>query len=198
MEYLFVNWHHIETLVATLAESIRKRDFRPDMIVGVSRGGLVPTRLLSDYLDVRNVAVLGVAFYQDLGETGNEPRITHPLRRDVGGKKVVLVDDVADTGSSLEKAMSHVSGLEPSSLLVCTLHLKPWSTFEPHIYAEETDKWIIYAWEKMEAGSHIVKDVGNGKAEDGLLAAGFSSNDIELLRSLKLKGLDPDTLENEH
>ncbi len=194
MDYLFVTWRDIERLVSRLAVAIEDAGFEPDIIVGVSRGGLVPTRLLSDYLDVRDVVILGVAFYEDVGKAGTEPRITHPLSRDIRGKRVVLVDDVSDTGGSLDLAKKHVAGFEPSQLLVCTLHRKPWSTFEPDIFIEETDRWIIYAWEKIEAGSHIL----DGGQEEELREAGFSEHDIDLLRSLEIAPSKPDPLEDEH
>lgn len=182
MKYLFVSWEEIERLTAKVALSIRERGFDPDIIVGVSRGGLAPTRILSDFLNVHDVIILGVAFYEEIGRTGNEPVITHPLSLGIGGKKVILLDDVSDTGGSLALAKKHVQSLDPSELLVCTLHKKPWSTCEPDIYIEETDRWIIYAWEKVEASEHIRENLGDGNDyRQALRDAGFSDGDAELL-----------------
>ncbi len=198
MEYLFVTWERIEELVARLAEGIRARGFEPDIIVGVSRGGLAPTRILSDFLDVKDVIILGVVFYEEIGRTGVEPRITHPLSRGIRGKRVILLDDVSDTGGSLALAKRHVLSLKPSELLVCTLHRKPWSTFDPDIYLEETNKWIIYAWEKSEAACHIKANLKEG--DDPLSAlkeAGFSRGDIALLGDLGILASDADSLADE-
>jgi hypoxanthine phosphoribosyltransferase len=182
MKYLFVSWEDIERLTVKVALAIRERGFEPDIIVGVSRGGLAPTRILSDFLDVHDVIILGVAFYEEIGRTGNEPVITHPLSLGIRGKKVVLLDDVSDTGGSLALAKKHVQSLAPSELLVCTLHRKPWSTCDPDIYIEETDRWIIYAWEKVEAAEHIRENLGAGdNYRQALEDAGFSDGDVELL-----------------
>jgi len=195
LQYLFVSWERLEELLARLASSIKKRGFKPDIIVGVSRGGLVPTRLISDFLNIKDVVVLGVAFYEDLGKTSNEPRITHPLSRDIRGKKVLLLDDVSDTGGSLELAKEHVLSFKPADLLVCTLHRKPWSTFRPDIYVEETDRWIIYPWEKVEAGIHILSHLKAGQDRATALSdLGFSKGDIRLLGDLEVLDLEPDLL----
>jgi hypoxanthine phosphoribosyltransferase len=191
LEYLFVTWERLEELTAGLSGAIRERQFEPDIIVGVSRGGLVPTRLLSDFLDVRDVIVLGVAFYEDLGKTASEPRITHPLTRDIRGKRVILSDDVSDTGGSLALARSHVLSFRPADLLVCTLHRKPWSTFHPDLFVEETDKWIIYPWEKAEATEHIIRKGGRQGVCANLQEAGFSEADLGLLGDLKVLGPNP-------
>jgi hypoxanthine phosphoribosyltransferase len=193
LQYLFISWERLEELLAALATSIRKRGLKPDIIVGVSRGGLVPTRLISDFLNIRDVIVLGVAFYEDLGKTSSQPRITHPLTRDIRGKKVLLLDDVSDTGGSLELAKEHVLSFNPSELVVCTLHRKPWSTFRPDIFVEETDRWIIYPWEKVEAGMHILCNMKtNQNREVALSDVGFSRGDLRLLGDLEILGSDPD------
>ncbi len=198
MEYLFITWEQLETLLAKLALAVSRSGFRPDTIVGVSRGGLVPTRLMSDFLNVKDVIVLGVAFYEDLGRTSTEPRITHPLTRDIKGKKVLLLDDVSDTGGSLELAKRHVLSLGPSELRVCTLHRKPWSTFTPDEFIDETDRWIIYPWEKVEAGDHIIRKIdGKGSRRAALINAGFSEEDIQLLGRLSVLGSEPDPFRGE-
>lgn len=194
MDYLFVSWEDIERLTARLAVEVRGRGFKPDIIVGVSRGGLAPTRILSDFLDVRDVIILGVAFYEEIGRTGSEPVITHPLSRGIRGKRVILLDDVSDTGGSLAIAKRHVESLGPSEMLVCTLHRKPWSTCDPDIFIEETDRWIIYGWEKLEAAEHIRENLGiEGDYAGSLRAAGFSSEDLKLLEILGIDLFDPDS-----
>lgn len=198
MDYLFVTWERLERLVARLALAIRERQYDPDIIVGVSRGGLAPTRLLSDFLNVRDVIVLGVIFYEDIGRTSSQPTITHPLSRGIRGKKVILLDDVSDTGGSLGLAKKHVLSFNPSELLVCTLHRKPWSTFNPDIFIEETDRWIIYAWEKVEAASHIISRMGYKDSEAGLLDAGFSDGDLQLLRDLDAMPSEANPLTGDH
>jgi len=101
---------------------------------------------------------------------------------------------VSDTGGSLAIAKKHVESLEPSEMLVCTLHRKPWSTCDPDIFIEETDRWIIYGWEKVEAAEHIREGMGaDGNYRESLRAAGFSEEDIELLELLGIESADPDS-----
>jgi hypoxanthine phosphoribosyltransferase len=198
LDYLFITWGDLEGLVARLALAIRERGMEPDIIVGVSRGGLAPTRMLSDFLDIRDVIILGVAFYEEIGRAATRPVITHPLGKGIRGRRVVLLDDVSDTGGSLALAKEHLLSLGPSELLACTLHRKPWSTFDPDIFVEETDRWIIYPWEKGEAASHILGKMRG--SESDLLDVGFSGHDLRILRSLGFLPSDPDSPrgENDH
>ena len=196
LEYLFITWGDLERLVANLSLAVRKRGMEPDIIVGVSRGGLAPTRMLSDFLDIRDVIILGVAFYEEIGRAASRPVITHPLGKGIRGRKVVLLDDVSDTGGSLAVAKEHLLSLGPSELLVCTLHRKPWSTFDPDIFVEETDKWIIYPWEKGEAAAHILGKAGGSDLD--LLRVGFSEHDLRLLRSLGFLSSDSDSPRDEN
>jgi hypothetical protein len=77
---------------------------------------------------------------------------------------------------------------------VCTLHKKPWSTCEPDIYIEETDRWIVYGWEKVEAAEHIRETLGaDGDLQQALVDAGFSEVDLWLLRLLGILSADPDS-----
>jgi len=193
VEYLFVTWEDLEDLVARLAVKIWQSGYRPELIVGVSRGGLVPTRLLSDFLNVRDVIVLGVSFYEAMGKTSKRPRITHPLSRDIRSKRVLLIDDVSDTGGSLQLAKRHVLSFSPGDLLVCTLHRKPWSKFHPDIYVEETDRWIIYPWEKAEAAGEILAALPGDQRRE-LASVGFSERDLDLLEGLGLFESGPNHL----
>src|SRR5512137_120036 len=99
MDLLRLNWDstiaHCEELAAKI------KDYKPQMIIGLSRGGLVPARIMSDMLDVKEVGILGVAFYKAMGKATDFPRITQELTMDLKGMRVLIVDDVADTGRSL-------------------------------------------------------------------------------------------------
>ena len=80
---------------------LKESKFDPDIIVGISRGGWVPARIISDLFEKPILANVSVEFYEQLGETKGEPRITQPISISVKEKKVLVVDDVADTGKSL-------------------------------------------------------------------------------------------------
>ncbi len=96
------------SVLLSLARKIVKSGFVPDVIVGVSRGGWVPARVLCDLLSAPVLANVGVEFYAGVGVRKGQPRLTQPLSAAVSGKRVLVVDEVADTGESLKLVKEHV------------------------------------------------------------------------------------------
>ena len=150
VEYLPIEWEQMYEMCLALAEKIRKEGFNPELIVGVARGGWIPARILSDLLHNPNVTSIRVEFYEDVGVTGREPRITQPLPISVKGRRVLIVDDVADTGHSLLTVYEHVNKAGAEIVKTATLHYKPHSIFKPDFYIVETTAWIIYPHERYE------------------------------------------------
>ena len=188
MRYIRADWDDIERLCEVVADKIRHSGFRPEVIVAVSRGGLPPARILSDMLGVNDVASVSVRYYRRPGEREEKPVITCPLNADVRGKKVLIVDDVADTGHSLQVVREHVLGRGASEVRIATLHYKPWSVLKPDYYAEETDAWVIYAWEKWETVRSLMakmadEGVDEEEAIKNLIGIGFDRDFVEKVLS---------------
>ncbi|MFA5412164.1 MAG: phosphoribosyltransferase [Candidatus Micrarchaeia archaeon] len=150
MDFLRVSWDDASQMCERLASRVSSSGFRPDVIIGISRGGLVPARLLSDILGLHELYVMRVSLYTGIGKKAAAPKITQPLPAKLGGKKALLVDDVSDTGKSLEVAKKHVLDMGAGEVKVATLHFKPHSAFRPDFFEGETGAWIIYPWEIHE------------------------------------------------
>ena len=147
---LHLCWEDIQRLAEKVAEKVRASGFRPDVVVAVSRGGFDPARILCDQLSVQRLASLQVEYYTGVNQRRGTPEIVFPLNADVPKFRVLLVDDVSDSGNSLRIARDHVLGRGASEVRVATLHVKPWSNFRPDYYAEEVDAWVVYPWEPRE------------------------------------------------
>jgi len=150
-------WDQIYDMLLNLAERIRKNGFKPDLIVGVSRGGWPPARVLSDLLDNPNLANVKAEFYLGVAETKMEPILTQPVSVAVAGKKVLIVDEVADTGKSLELVKKHIVKQGACEVKIATVYYKPWSVVVPDYYGKETSRWIVFPWEMKETIRKIVK-----------------------------------------
>jgi len=150
MGFLILSWDEVYDLCMRLARKIRESGFSPDVIVGIARGGWIPARVLSDLLDNPNVMSMRIQFYVDIGKTGKKPTIIQPLDDSVRDKAVLIVDDVADTGSSLRLAVEHAKDLGAREVRSATLHYKPTSSIVPDYYVEETSDWIVYPHERRE------------------------------------------------
>ncbi len=160
LKFITPSWSEIEELSLALAEEVSASGYKPDVIIGVLRGGVIPAKLVADYLGVRRLATLEVKLYQGIGEPGATPVVTQSLVADVRGLRVLIVDDVADTGKTLSHVMSYVSHYGPVEARSATLYLKPWSIYKPDYYAEETDAWIIFPWDKVETLRELVEKHG--------------------------------------
>jgi hypoxanthine phosphoribosyltransferase len=164
LEFEVPTWNQIYDMLLNLAEKIRKDKFKPDLIVGVSRGGWPPARVLSDLMDNPNLANVRAEFYLGVAETKGEPVLTQPVSTSVTGKKVLIVDEVADTGKSLKLVKEHIIEDGAVKVKVATVYYKPWSIVKPDYYEKETSRWIVFPWEIKETIRKIVKKCKeNGK-----------------------------------
>lgn len=152
-----LSWDDIHSSLFALANKISESNFTPEMIVGIARGGWVVARILSDLLNVRDLASLKIEFYKSIGERDRKPQITQPVSESPEGKSVLIADDIADTGESLMLAKEHIVALGAKETRLATIHYKPWSKIKPDYYASLTDAWIIYPWEIRETIEHLLK-----------------------------------------
>lgn len=151
MKFIAPSWDEIYLKCIALAEILRKKESVPlDYIVGVSRGGLILARILSDLLDIQDVSIIKCEYYSDIGETNKRPRISQDLKEDVSGKNVLLIDDVSDTGESLAEIRSYISYRRPRSFKIATIYVKPKSRVLPDYYVSKTSAWVIFPWELYE------------------------------------------------
>ncbi len=155
-----ISWREVEEGCAYIAENILRDRVKIDAIIGVLRGGWIPARLLSDYLGVHEMGALEIKFYKGVGETAEKPVVTQPLIIDVRDKNILIVDDVSDTGKTLNVAVNFLSLYGPRKILTATLYFKPWSMYRPDYYAYETDAWIIFPWDKAETVEELIVKKG--------------------------------------
>lgn len=174
------SWNQIYRMLLNLADKIRKNGFKPDIVVGVSRGGWPPARVLSDLLDNPNLANARAEFYLGIAETKGDPTLTQPVSMKVEGKKVLIVDEIADTGKSLKLIKKHIIEEGAIEVKIATIYYKPWSVIKPDYYEKETSRWVVFPWEIKETIRRIVRKCReNGKPQDEetakLVKAGISA-----------------------
>jgi len=186
LKLLHTSWEDVERLSEELAKKIIESGYEPDIIVAISRGGFDPARILCDQLSIRWLASLQVEFYSGVKDTAEKPQIVFPLNANIDGQKVLVVDDVSDTGDSLMLAKEHILAKRPGDLRVATLHIKPWTKFRPDYHAAETKAWIVYPWEPIESMMSIAAKLDkNGHSDreirEKLLELGFKPKTLKRL-----------------
>ncbi|GAB6947806.1 phosphoribosyltransferase [Vulcanisaeta sp. JCM 16161] len=150
MEFLILNWQELVNLTLDLSLMIKESGYRPDSIIAILRGGYIVGKLVSDFLGVDDLVVLGLVSYGTRVGQGEEPVITYPIIRDLRGRSVLVVDDVADTGKTLATAKDLLKFYGAREVRVATLYVKPWSRVKPDFYVGVTDRWVLFPWEVGE------------------------------------------------
>ena len=150
VEKKYISWNSAIELCSQLGEQITCSTFKPDVLVGISRGGLIPVRLLSDILENNYVYVIRISFYAKAGTTFKEPYLVQELPCRLDGKRVLLVDDVADSGRSLVEAISHLRSKGAVEIRTAVLHYKAKSIYKPDFFVKEEISWLVYPWEAHE------------------------------------------------
>jgi len=148
-----ISWGQVVKLVERLALTIQADGFQPDIIIAIGRGGYVPARLLADYLDMMNLTSFKIEHYTAGAQRQRQAKIKYPLGVDVSGQRVLVVDDVSDSGDTFDIAVQHIrERSEPSEIRTAVLHHKTVSHFVPDYFARKVMKWrwLIYPWAHVE------------------------------------------------
>jgi hypoxanthine phosphoribosyltransferase len=143
-----VTWEDQERLARVLAKKVRASGYRPDLVIAIGRGGYIPARILCDLLLISLLTSVKVEHWGMAAEKKEEVVIRFPLSADIRGKRVLIVDDVTDTGDTIQAVVDYVRGLGPSEVRTAVLQHKEVSRFVPDYYAEVCPvwRWIVYPW----------------------------------------------------
>lgn len=160
MSFLYLSLEDVYDLSVKLAEKILERKINVEAIVGISRGGLLPARLLSDFLGISRLEIIKAEFYTAPGETVEKPVIVRPASKSLKGKTVLIVDDVADSGETFIEAKRHLLDLGASKIFTSALYVKPWNKALIDFHVGESDSWIIFPWERVETIENLTRKYG--------------------------------------
>jgi len=157
-KFEFLGLAKIQNLSRRLAQLIQADQFSPDIVIAIARGGFVPARLLCDYLEIYNLSCIRIVHYTGT-EISGQARLSIPLNIDIRGMTVLLVDDVDDTGDTLQLALAHLHEFQPATVRVAVLHHKIISSVVPDYFAVRVSRWrwITYPWAITEDMLNLVR-----------------------------------------
>ena len=135
------------TAVRELAQQVVDSGYEPDMVLAIARGGLGLGMGLGYALDVKNLSAVNVEFYTGIGQTLDVPMMLPPTPAavDLTGLKVLIADDVADSGKTLEVVHEFCAG-HVAEARTAVVYEKPRSVIRPDFVWRRTDRWIDFPW----------------------------------------------------
>jgi hypothetical protein len=147
IEQLRMSWDELGTGSRTLAEQVVADGFRPDFILGISRGGLLVAGALAYALGTKNTFTMSVEFYTGVDERLELPMILPPVPDlvDLHEARVLIADDVADTGQTLVLVKDFLEG-KVDEVRIAVLYEKSRSVVRCEYVWSRTDRWIVFPW----------------------------------------------------
>ena len=164
IQYEVPTWNQIYDMLLAQAQKIQSDSYKPDIIVGIARGGLVPSRILADLLETRDFAIITIEYYVGIGQKSKEPVLKQCLHTQLPDKKVLLVDDVSDGGRSLQLAKKHLQEQGAKEIRIATIYCKPGTITLPDYFEKETSHWIVFPWEAKETMARIMQKTEGKRA----------------------------------
>jgi hypoxanthine phosphoribosyltransferase len=169
-EYEVPTWNQICDMLVSQAIKIQNQQFQPDIVIGVAKGGVIPARILSDLIETPQLAEVQIELYQDIAQPALEPILKQPLNTTVNNKKILIVDDIADTGKSLKLAQSYLREQGALETKTATLYFKPKSITKPDFYEKQTNNWVVFPWEIKETLRKITQKFEGKRAANQEIA----------------------------
>ena len=153
-----LTWEAFGTASRALAEQVAADGFEPEIVLAIARGGLLPAGAVAYALGAKNVVTMNVEFYTGVDQRLEVPVVLPPVlsTTDVSGARVLVVDDVADTGRTLELVLAFCAG-HVSEVRSAVVYEKPRSVVRCDYVWKRTDAWIDFPW---SAAPPVVRRAG--------------------------------------
>ncbi|QCC48570.1 phosphoribosyltransferase [Halobellus limi] len=156
------NWEYIYGLCRDVSDQVKAAEFEPDVVVALARGGWFAGRCICDFLGLDDLTSLKMEHYVGTAQKAGEPEVRYPMPEgSVEGKDVLIIDDIADTGGSIERAYEYVTDRDAGEVRTATLQLLQTSEFDPDFVGERLEEWtwIVYPWNFIEDMIDLVSGV---------------------------------------
>ncbi len=142
-----LTWEMFGVASRELAQMIADDDYEPDMILSIARGGLLIGGALGYAMGVKNTYTMNVEFYTGVDERLEVPQILPPAPDfvDLQDARILIADDVADTGRTLESVHDFCAG-KVAEVRTAVLYEKSHSLIRCEYVWRATDLWINFPW----------------------------------------------------
>jgi hypoxanthine phosphoribosyltransferase len=151
-----VDWSYAYTLCKDASEEIRAAGYTPDVVIGVARGGWYLARVLCDFFLLKDLISVKVEHWGLAATITGDAKLKCGLDVNalelVRGKRVLIADDVTDTGDSLRLIAAYLESSGANEVKTVTMQHKTTAAYAPDFYGELMTEWtwIVYPWSIIE------------------------------------------------
>ncbi|MEM0138997.1 MAG: phosphoribosyltransferase [Ferroplasma sp.] len=161
----YVSWKNIEDWTKGIMNMVIDDGYSPDIIIGIARGGLVPARMVSDYLFIKDLLTIKTEHWGLTATMDGRAVLKEKINVDISGKKILIIDDITDTGESMKISYDYLKSLNPGEIKTASMLYVNGSTYTPDYYgiglAKEEWAWFIFPWNVYEDTYNLSKKVVN-------------------------------------
>lgn len=145
-----LGWLEFGEAARHLATDVLASEFTPDVVVAIARGGLLLAGAIAYALDVKSCGSLNVEFYTGPHTKLPKPIVLPPMLDEpsLAGKRVLLVDDVSDSGRTLALVVELLAAAG-AEVRTVVLYTKPGTVHVPDYNWRNTDRWIAFPWSSL-------------------------------------------------
>jgi len=191
ISYMCPTWNQMGVFNFDLARQIIQSGQSFDRLVALARGGWTWARDLADALKISELSSVRIKSYTGVNKSV-KPRIVQPLADSISGEKVLLFDEVIDSGVTIKKAQAYLEVMGAQSIQTAALCYKPRSEIKPDFHAFSTSAWVVFPHairEFIEDSTDKWRSEGMSVEEvkDRLITIGIPSNQVEFYCSLNAK-----------
>jgi uncharacterized protein len=142
-----MEWGELGEAARALAAQVLASGYRPGVILGIARGGLLPAGAVAYALGIKNAVTMSVEFYTGIDQRLDVPMVLPPVPDlvDLSDERMLIVDDVADTGETLQVVQRFCEG-RVAEVRSAVLYEKPRSIVRCDYVWRRTDDWITFPW----------------------------------------------------
>lgn len=145
-----LGWLEFGDAARHLAGDVVAAGYRPELVIAIARGGLLLAGAIAYALGVKSCGALNVEFYTGIDARLAAPMVLPPLldEASVAGKRILLVDDVSDSGHTLALSVKLIEAMG-AEVRTVTLYTKPRTVLEPDFFWRRTPQWIVFPWSAL-------------------------------------------------
>jgi len=149
IQFTHLSWDDMEKNCLSICSQMSYNNYKPETIIGLLRGGIVPARIFSDFYNILlDFFALDVKLYNGVNSRNEVPSIK-AFYGDVKGKNILVVDDIWDSGRTMSAVLD---SLDCENVKTATLYWKETALDQPDYYGgvAKHNEWIVFPWERYE------------------------------------------------